>query len=223
MKAWKVLPVFSLALLWSVTAFAQDPTKVAAANYKVILENPSVRILKITYAPGAKSAPHSHPEAVVIPLVTSKVRFTGTDGKSEERELASEAAMFVPAETHSVVNLGTGPIDAILVEFKSKAPGTATLPDTRTNLGMKHIADSPRAVVYRAIAEPTFHEPAGSKHEFDQVVISLSDAQMSLAIDGKPAKTKWTRGEVQFIPRGVAHESKNTGTTPTDFVVVAIK
>ena len=35
MKAWKVLPVFSLALLWSVTAFAQDPTKVAAANYKV--------------------------------------------------------------------------------------------------------------------------------------------------------------------------------------------
>ena len=44
MKAWKVLPVFSLALLWSVTAFAQDPTKVAAANYKVILENPSVRM-----------------------------------------------------------------------------------------------------------------------------------------------------------------------------------
>ena len=42
MKAWKVLPVFSLALLWSVTAFAQDPAKVAAANYKVILENPSV-------------------------------------------------------------------------------------------------------------------------------------------------------------------------------------
>ena len=131
--------------------------------------------------------------------------------------------MFVPAETHSVVNTGTGPIDAILVEFKSKAPGTATLPDTRTNLGMKHIADSPRAVVYRATAEPSFHEPAGSKHEFDQVVISLSDAQMSLAIDGKPAKTKWTRGDVQFIPRGVAHESKNMGTKPTDFVVVAIK
>ena len=223
MKAWKVLPVFSLALLWSVTAFAQDPTKVAAANYKVILENPSVRILKITYTPGAKSAPHSHPEAVVIPLVTSKVQFTGTDGKSEERELASEAAMFVPAETHSVVNLGTGPVDAILVEFKSKAPGTATLPDTRTSLGMKHIADSPRAVVYRATAEPTFHEPAGSKHEFDQVVISLSAAQMSLAIDGKPAKTKWARGDVQFIPRGVAHESKNMGTKPTDFVIVAIK
>ena len=223
MKAWKVLPVFSLALLWSVTAFAQDPTKVAAANYKVILENPSVRILKITYTPGAKSAPHSHPEAVVIPLVTSKVRFTGSDGKSQERELAAETAMFVPAETHSSENVGTGPVDAVLVEFKSKAPGTATLPDTRSGLGMKHLADSPRAVVYRATAEPSFQEPAGSKHEFDQVVISLSDAQMSLAIDGKPAKTKWTRGEVQFIPRGVAHESKNTGTKATDFVIVAIK
>ena len=223
MKAWKVLPVFSLALLWSVAAFAQDPTKVAAANYKVLFENPSVRILKITYAAGAKSALHSHPEAVVVPLVTSNVKFTGADGKSQERELASETAMFVPAEAHSVENLSKGPIDAILVEFKSKAPGTATLPDTRTNLGMKHIADSPRAVVYRATADTTFHEPAGSKHEFDQVVIALGAAQMSLAIDGKPAKTKWARGEVQFIPRGVAHESKNLGTTPTDFVVVAIK
>src|SRR5688572_13210956 len=34
---------------------------------------------------------------------------------------------------------------------------------------------------------------------------------MSLAIDGKPAKTTWQRGEVVFIGRGVAHESKNTG------------
>ena len=175
MKAWKVLPVFSLALLWSVTTFAQDPTKVAAANYKVILENPSVRILKITYTPGAKSAPHSHPEAVVIPLVTSKVRFTGSDGKSQERELAAETAMFVPAETHSSENVGTGPVDAILVEFKSKAPGTATLPDTRAGLGMKHTGRQPAGRSCTARPQNRrFQEPAGSKHEFDQVVISLS-------------------------------------------------
>jgi oxalate decarboxylase/phosphoglucose isomerase-like protein (cupin superfamily) len=46
---------------------------------------------------------------------------------------------------------------------------------------------------------------------------------MSVAIDGKPAKTKWARGDVQFIDRGVAHESKNTGGKPVDFVIVAIK
>ena len=40
---------------------------------------------------------------------------------------------------------------------------------------------------------------------------------------GKPAKTKWARGDVQFIGRGVAHEAKNTGGKPVDMIIVAIK
>jgi hypothetical protein len=46
---------------------------------------------------------------------------------------------------------------------------------------------------------------------------------LSLAIDGKPAVTKWQRGTVQFIGRGVKHESKNLSSHPTAFVIVAIK
>jgi quercetin dioxygenase-like cupin family protein len=78
-------------------------------------------------------------------------------------------------------------------------------------------------MAYRSTASPTFAEPAGSKHDFDQVVIALGDAELSLSIDGKPAKTKWARGDVQFIGRGVAHEAKNVGGKPGDMVVVAIK
>ena len=44
-----------------------------------------------------------------------------------------------------------------------------------------------------------------------------------MAIDGKPAKTTWARGDVQFIGRGVAHESKNTSGKPVEMVIVAIK
>jgi len=54
-------------------------------------------------------------------------------------------------------------------------------------------------------------------------VIALGPAEMSLSIDGKPAKTSWARGDVQFIGRGVPHESKNTGGKPVDFIIVAIK
>ena len=35
--------------------------------------------------------------------------------------------------------------------------------------------------------------------------------------------TKWQRGSVQFVGRGVKHESKNLSTRPTEFVIVAIK
>jgi hypothetical protein len=46
---------------------------------------------------------------------------------------------------------------------------------------------------------------------------------MSLAIDGKPAKSSWSRGEVEFIGRGVAHGSKNTAGKPADFVIVYVR
>ena len=54
MKACKALP-FALILLWSVPALAQDPVKVDPQHYKVVFDNPSVRVLKIDYAPGSKA------------------------------------------------------------------------------------------------------------------------------------------------------------------------
>jgi len=204
-------------------AFAQDPVKVDSGHYKVLLDNASVRVLKISYPAGAKSSMHQHPEAIVVPLADSKVKFTLPDGKTEDSNLSNEAAMYMPAGTHNPTNVGTSAVDAILVEFKAKAPGTATIPTSREGMSMKVLAEGPRAVAYRTTATPTFHEPAGSTHDYDQVVIALGPSQMALSIDGKPAKTTWARGDAQFIGRGVAHESKNAGGKPVDFVIVAIK
>ena len=223
MKAWTLLPAVALVLMSSGAAFAQDPVKVAAKHYTVVLENPSVRVLKVNVAADVKTPMHSHPDSVVIPLGTAKVRFTTPDGKSEDTDLASETALYTPAHTHSGTNLGKTGVDALIVEFKAKAPGTATVPSSRENVATKMLAEGPRAVVYRATAAPAFTEPPGSKHEYDQLVIALGPGSMSLAIDGKPAKTTWSRGDVQFIGRGVPHESKNAGAKPVEFVIVAIK
>jgi beta-alanine degradation protein BauB len=223
MQAMKAVCASTLVLLWSGTIAAQDPVKVDAAHYKVLLENASVRVLKISYAPGAKSTMHQHPDSIVVPLAPSKVRFALPDGKTEDSDLPNESAMYSPAGTHTPTNVGTGPVDAVLVEFKTPKPGTATIPTSRPGATLKMLAEGPRAVAYRTTADPTFSEPAGTKHEYDQVVIALGPTQMSLAIDGKPAKTSWSRGDVQFIGRSVPHESKNTGGKPVDFVIVAIR
>ena len=166
---------------------------------------------------------HQHPDAMVIPLGDAKVRFTMPDGKSEDRDMANESALYTPAVTHSPANVGTSPMDGILIEFKAAAPGTAALPATRAGVALKPLAESPRAIAYRSTMEPTFQEPAGSKHDYDQIVIALGPAPLSLSIDGKPAKSTWARGDVQFIGRNVPHESKNTGGKPVDVIVVAIK
>ena len=219
----QILSVFSALILWSQAAAAQDPVKVAPEHYTVIAENASVRVLKITYAPGTKAAMHHHPDTIVVPLTSSKVRFGLPDGTSQESDLAVGSAMYAPAGDHSPANIGKGPVDAILIEFKGAKPGTATLPAARPNMASKTLAEGPDGAAYQNTAAPAFQEPAGSKHDYDQVVIAMGAAQMSLAIDGNPAKTSWKRGDVQLIGRGVAHESKNAGTTPVEFVIVAVK
>ena len=98
-----------------------------------------------------------------------------------------------------------------------------SLPAQRPGMAMKPLADCGRAVASRNTADQTFAEPAGTRHDYDQVVVALGAAQMSLAIDGKPAKTTWAKGDVVFIGRGTAHESKNLGSKPVDFIVVSIK
>lgn len=223
MNLCKTLSMSFVVVLWSGAAIAQDAVKVAPEHYKVVLENASVRVLKIDYAPGSKSAMHQHPDSIVVPLATTKVRFTTPDGKSEDRDMASDTALYMPAGTHSPENIGTGRIDALLVEFKTAAPGTAALPTSRPGMTTQVLAEGPRATAYRATGGADFHEPAGSTHEYDQVVIALGPQQMELSVDGKAAKTTWARGDAQFIGRGVAHESKNTSGKPLEFAIVVIK
>jgi len=99
MKALRIVSVLSVVALCQTSVAAQDPVKVDAAHYKVLVDNPSVRVLKISYPAGAKSTMHQHPESLVVPLVASKVTFTSPDGKSRDQELANESASFAPAET----------------------------------------------------------------------------------------------------------------------------
>jgi quercetin dioxygenase-like cupin family protein len=137
-------------------------------------------------------------------------------------ELKKDTATYTPAFAHAVAITGTTPVDALLVEFKAKEPGTATLPTQRAGMQITPLAQGPYAEAYKSTAAPDFHEAPGTTHDFDQVVIALGGAAMSLTVETKHV-TQWKRGDVQFIGRGVKHESKNTGGKPIDFVIVAIK
>ena len=174
-------------------------------------------------AAGAKSPMHSHPDTLVVPLADAKARFTMPDGKTQDVVLTKENASYNPAFTHSPANVGTNKVDVILVEFKTAAPGTATVPTGRAGLQRTILAESPRAVAFKTTAAPDFQEPAGTTHDYDQVVIALGEADISLKVEGKAPVTKWHRGDVQFIGRGEKHESKNVGGKPLDYIIVAIR
>ena len=71
-------------------------------------------LARISYAPGATSIIHQHPDAIAIMLADAKVKFAMADGKqSQDQEMANESATYTPAGTHTPTNIGTGPIKGI--------------------------------------------------------------------------------------------------------------
>ena len=222
MKILTALAAIAIALPSS--ALAQDPVQVDPAHYKVLAENDAVRVLKIDYPVGEKSKMHSHPDAIFIPLGDATGTFEGADGSKAERTMKSEQAMYTPADTHSPSNTGKTPVNGILIEFKAAKPGTATLPtSSRADMKTTVLAEGPYATAYRVTAAPGFKEPLGTTHEFAQVSVVLGPMDMWLSLDGKPAITSWKRGDVALFAHKEPHESRNTGSTPQSFILVAVK
>ena len=222
MKGSITIPALIVGLGIASGAAAQDPVATNPKIYHVMIDNPTVRVLHVSVAPGQKSVLHEHPDNAVVLLTDSKIRFTGPDGKSQDVDTKAREAMWSPAGKHSGENIGSGPIEAVIVELKGNNAPTATLPSGRPDTTPTQLFDNARVRVVRTTLGPAFHEDAGTTHDFDQVVITLTPSDISLNVDGKTT-TSWKAGDAQFIGRGVKHESKNTGQKPVDVMIVAIK
>ena len=210
------------ALATASSAAAQDPIKSNPKNYQLVLENATVRVLRVTVAPGEKTTMHEHPDNAVIVFTDSKIRFTGADGKAVDAALKPNEAMWSPAGKHAGENTGTGPIEGVIIELKGNAAPSATLPASRPDTTSTQLFDNPRARGIKATIAPAFHESAGTTHDYDQVVVALGDGDLMLNVEGK-SKTSWKRGDAEFIGRGAKHESQNTGQKPLDVFILAIK
>jgi len=108
-----------LALATVPLAQAQDPAVVAPDIYKCTFENEHTRLCEITFKPGAKIAPHSHPDHLVYVLQPGKLRITddGT-GKAADADFAVGQAVWLPAVTHHAENIGGTEVKAVVIEFK---------------------------------------------------------------------------------------------------------
>ena len=217
------LAIIALGLCLAAAPRGQDPVKVSPKHYTVLVDNAHVRVLKVASGPGEKTPMHQHPDNIVVILTDSKITFTDASGKSETVDTkAGQALAAAGPQTHAGANAGTGPLEAIVVEFKGPANPKATLPASRPNLTRTTLVETPRADAVRFTADASFKEAPGSTHDYDQLLIALGPTTMSVELGGK-TKATWNRGDVLFIGRGQPHQAQNTSGKPQDMVVVAIK
>jgi len=102
-------------------ASAQDPARVQARSYRVVLENDKVRVLEFTARPGMGVCGvgiHSHPGHVTVMLTPAKVRVT-QNGKTFEVQNKAGDAFWEPAVTHEVENYGGADVRSLIIEVKT--------------------------------------------------------------------------------------------------------
>lgn len=95
-----------------------DPVEVSPENYKVLLENDSVRVLEMVLPAGKKDETHSHPSETVYFLSGGKAKIHLPDGNVVEADIPDGHVMWNEAWTHQVENAGGTDIRAIIVESK---------------------------------------------------------------------------------------------------------
>ena len=95
-----------------------DPVQVSGKNYKTLMENDQVRVLEMTLNVGETDITHSHPDETVYFVSGGKVKIHLPGGDAMEAELPDGHVMWHEAWTHTVENIGTTNIKAIIVENK---------------------------------------------------------------------------------------------------------
>lgn len=102
---------------------SMDAATVAPGRYTVAKDSAGIRVLEINYKPGDSAGMHSHPDLVLYVTETGKMEFTTQDGSKQVQDLKGGLSIIVPAETHSVKNIGNTTTKGVLIEVNR--PNTA--------------------------------------------------------------------------------------------------
>lgn len=103
----------------SASIYAQDPLKVAPnVAKKVLFENDEVRLIQAEFAPGETATWHSHPNHVVYALNDGKSEITDKGKPARVVEFKAGEALYMPAVTHMIKNIGTTTLKMVVIELK---------------------------------------------------------------------------------------------------------
>ncbi|WP_369138228.1 cytoplasmic protein [Modestobacter versicolor] len=98
-----------------------DPVTTNPDVYRVLFENPRVRVLEYTDAPGHRTTPHHHPDSVMVTLSSFRRRLSA-GGRDVDVEMPQGVARWLDAQEHSGENTGETPTHTVFVELKEPGP-----------------------------------------------------------------------------------------------------
>ena len=82
----------------------------------MIQDTMNIRILMASYAPGASSALHAHPDNAIYSIEGGNSEFTDKDGKKQQVVMQKGMLAVMPADVHAVKNIGKANTKVLIVE-----------------------------------------------------------------------------------------------------------
>lgn len=173
--------VLALTLLATLplAAAAQDAAAVAPESHKKMLDNERVRVFEVTFKKGVSVAMHSHPDHVVYVLSGGTLEFTLADGSKHSKEAKSGQTFFIPAEAHSLKNVGKSVVKLVSTELKEAAPAGTLFAAERAEIldlferGQRELEE----LVARTPDELWATKPAPERWSVSEIVEHLGGAE----------------------------------------------
>ncbi len=213
-----------VVLIAAPLALAQDPAKVDAQHYQVLLENDQVRVLRIHYMPKEKSVMHEHPASVVVFLSNSKTRFTLPDGSTVDSAGKTGDAQFAEAGKHQPEDVGKTPVEAVLVELKGGPMNSSKVALDPVTVDPAHhsvVFENDRVRVLRITLKA--NDKTMQHDHPNGVAIYLTDVKAKFILgEGRSREGGGNRGDVTWTA-AESHIVQNTSGKPVDIVLVELK
>jgi len=223
------LSLLSVVLLATAVLSAQTPAPAPAPvpgrTVTPIFENGTLSAAKLTFAPGSREQPHTHPYPLLV-IITSRGELEMANGGAPVKGAKVPGDFeFVPTGvTHAAANVGNAPLEAIALNLKVDRVkgGTAPAPQALPGLTRTPVTSNDELAITRLEFQPGVREPVHT-HPYDLVVVPISAGTLDLQLGDKKSNYNAPVGQALFIPRGVPHAVANTGNAPLRLLGVAIK
>jgi quercetin dioxygenase-like cupin family protein len=197
----------------------------------VVVENEQVRVLKVTDSPRGKGRLHEHAmNRVMVYLNDGHIVLEYEGGKTDDQKVkAGEVRWSAAGGKHSSENVGSGPVEIVEIELKSKPGGeskpvSAALDPVKVDPAHYTVLfenDQVRAV--RVTVGP--HEKIPQhEHTLARVLVFLTGVSSRMtAADGTVSQGDYKAGDVVFAAEAVTHAEENLLAAPVEVVLVELK
>jgi hypothetical protein len=220
-----VLVCLSIGATFQIAA-AQDPIAVSPNNFKLEIDNPWVRVLRLKLGPHEKTPAYQTLPSVTVYLTAADQKMTAGGGKSSEMKHQLGEASYADAGTRSLENMSSEPMEEIIVELKPEAPKGNGLPAAELDPVKvepdyaKVLFENDRVRVLHTVLGAHVKNPLHA-HPHNVVVFAIAPATVTTP-DGKTSDNPRKAGVVRWA-EATQHATGNNTDKDTLEIQVELK